>query len=488
MHVRVRVRVPNRACLVVFGLLLLAPGLWAAEARDPVFDRADMARRRAESVDGAVLAPAAWRKASEALRKAEDLFADGDSPEKMRELLNAATSHFTAVETVSLRARDVLAEALAARRDASAAGADRSGGRSWRDAEEAMRAATSRLERDQHADVTKYREEALPLYRAAELEAIEVSLFAEAEKQIAVARAMKAQRDAPEHIARAEQLLLEARQKLAEDRYDTDQPRDNASMATHDALYAQYLAQVKKELDRRDATLEGVLSPWRRELTAIAELLDQVVHFDKGPDAAGTQLTSAVTDLLLTRNRLEAQVAEQQRYTLALQQEIETLQTELGGQSQARARLQAELERQAAMKARVERVEALFNANEAQVLRVQDRLVLRMIGISFASGSSWLNPQATALLGKVRQALAEFPDTPVIVEGHTDSHGADGTNLKLSKTRADAVMNKLLSGGGIAKELLTAVGYGETQPIASNETDDGRRKNRRIDIVLYPQW
>jgi outer membrane protein OmpA-like peptidoglycan-associated protein len=480
----------NRFRLAAVLFLLSATGIagvFASEA-DPRFGRTEIARERAENAEGTLLAPAVYKRGLNALGKARALAADDGNAEKISELLSFAIDRFAEVEVISLRAREVLADALAARRDAVSAGAASSGSSLWRDGENQLRVAVTRLERDRDADVLKPAQRAETAFRAAELSAIESTLFAEADKQIAIAADMNADRDAPKSFAEAERLIAEARARLVQDRYDTDEPRDHATLATHHALHAQYVTRAKRSLGRGDVTMEDLLGTWKKELSHIGELLGVVVYYDNGPGDAGDQLSGAVTDLLLAKNRLDEQVSEQQRYSMALQQEIETLQTELGGQSKARARLQAELERQERMKETVQRVEGMFKAGEAQVLRVQDRLVLRMIGVSFGSGSTSLEARHHALLGKVRTALAEFPDTPVIVEGHTDSHGADNTNLDLSRKRAEAVMQYLLKGGTIARELLTAVGYGETQPIASNESAEGRQKNRRIDVVLYPQW
>jgi len=467
--------------------LLFVPTM-NANSSDPRFGRVDVALERADAADGALLAPGAYKRGMDAFNRAKALAGDDGNPDKIRENLAIAIDRFAEVEEVSLRAREVLADALAARRDAESAGAKLPDNRLWKEGENQLRAAVTRLERDRDADVIKPADKAQTAFRAAELAAIESTLFAEADKQIALAADMNADDVAPKGFAEAQRLIAEARTRLVQDRYDTDQPRDHATLATHHALRAQYIARAMRALDREDITPEDFVATWEKELAHIGELMGVNVYFDDGPGEAGTELSSAVADLLLARNRLEDQVSEQQRYSMTLQQEIETLQTELGGQSKARARLQAELERQERMKEKVRKVEGLFKASEAQVLRVQDRLVLRMIGVSFGSGGTALEARHHTLLGKVRTALAEFPDTPVIVEGHTDSHGADNTNLELSRKRAEAVMQYLLKGGTIAKELLTAVGYGETQPIASNESAEGRQKNRRIDVVLYPQW
>ena len=74
------------------------------------------------------------------------------------------------------------------------------------------------------------------------------------------------------------------------------------------------------------------------------------------------------------------------------------------------------------------------------------------------------------------------------IEGHTDSYGADDTNLELSVRRAQSVADYLLEKDAVKSAHVSSVGFGETKPIANNETSDGRWKNRRIDVVIYPFW
>jgi OmpA-OmpF porin, OOP family len=87
----------------------------------------------------------------------------------------------------------------------------------------------------------------------------------------------------------------------------------------------------------------------------------------------------------------------------------------------------------------------------------------------------------------VRQAATVFPQSQIVIEGHTDSYGGDETNMTLSRQRAEAVSQYLSSQFGIPAFRITAIGYGETRPIANNETAQGRARNRRIDVRIEPQ-
>ncbi|MFQ5638306.1 MAG: OmpA family protein [bacterium] len=87
----------------------------------------------------------------------------------------------------------------------------------------------------------------------------------------------------------------------------------------------------------------------------------------------------------------------------------------------------------------------------------------------------------------MQQAINIFLDAKISVQGHTDSYGSDQTNLKLSQERAEAVRQYILANMGLDETRIAAVGYGESKPIANNETAAGRTKNRRIELVIHPQ-
>ena len=88
------------------------------------------------------------------------------------------------------------------------------------------------------------------------------------------------------------------------------------------------------------------------------------------------------------------------------------------------------------------------------------------------------------MISKVANFLKKYGGVSATVEGHTDANGSDQYNEKLSQSRANAVRDMLVSKYGIAANRLTAKGYGESKPIASNETVDGSAQNRRVVAVM----
>lgn len=107
------------------------------------------------------------------------------------------------------------------------------------------------------------------------------------------------------------------------------------------------------------------------------------------------------------------------------------------------------------------------------------RIVLR--GVNFAFDKSEIDGPSTVVLDAAAEQLQECPNVDVRVEGHTDSVGTDAYNQALSERRAEAVRSYLVT-RGVSASRLTAVGYGESQPVASNETAEGRALNRRVEL------
>jgi outer membrane protein OmpA-like peptidoglycan-associated protein len=115
---------------------------------------------------------------------------------------------------------------------------------------------------------------------------------------------------------------------------------------------------------------------------------------------------------------------------------------------------------------------------------VQKGMVLTLRGVYFEFGKATLRPESFIALNEAAQILKDNPDIRVEIQGHTDSIGSAPGNLTLSERRAYAVVNYLVQYGGIDANRLVAKGYGKTQPVASNTTEEGRQLNRRVDFVI----
>ncbi len=105
--------------------------------------------------------------------------------------------------------------------------------------------------------------------------------------------------------------------------------------------------------------------------------------------------------------------------------------------------------------------------------------------VSFANDSATISTSFYSTLDEVAATLVQYPDSRITIAGHTDSNGTEQYNQDLSQRRANAVANYLIS-RGVSPSRVTAVGMGENQPVASNETSYGRAENRRVEIRVVP--
>lgn len=120
----------------------------------------------------------------------------------------------------------------------------------------------------------------------------------------------------------------------------------------------------------------------------------------------------------------------------------------------------------------------------AEVKRTENGLLVQLKNdILFDTGSAVLKPAAVDQLTQVGDILAKYSDDRVRIEGHTDSSGSNASNESLSLRRADAVKSVLV-GRGVQEKQITALGMGETRPVADNATADGRSKNRRVELHI----
>ena len=112
---------------------------------------------------------------------------------------------------------------------------------------------------------------------------------------------------------------------------------------------------------------------------------------------------------------------------------------------------------------------------------------IRLEGVNFAYDSAELLPESLPVLDKSGQLLDDVPEMRVRIEGHTDSDGSDSYNLRLSQRRAESVRAYLIKRFNVDPNRIEARGFGETMPIASNDTSEGKALNRRVEFVILEQ-
>lgn len=128
--------------------------------------------------------------------------------------------------------------------------------------------------------------------------------------------------------------------------------------------------------------------------------------------------------------------------------------------------------------------EEMKKIENAKVERVGEGIQITFdSGILFATGKSSLTAEAKESVKKLADVLKKYPDTNVIIEGNTDNVGSEESNQKLSESRATSVANYAIS-LGVDKARISTLGKGELNPVASNDTPEGRKQNRRVEIGI----
>jgi len=130
--------------------------------------------------------------------------------------------------------------------------------------------------------------------------------------------------------------------------------------------------------------------------------------------------------------------------------------------------------------------QALAEVESASIQREQDILAITFKSdFSFDFDSAIIKPGAEDEIGRVAAVLIKYPQTNISIEGYTDSKGAEEYNMNLSTQRAEAVKASLI-GRGLSSSRLQTIGFGESKPVATNDTEAGRQQNRRVRIVIAP--
>ncbi len=207
------------------------------------------------------------------------------------------------------------------------------------------------------------------------------------------------------------------------------------------------------------------------EANHVAYLLEKEVEIAK-ESAKQNRLKKEVEELkeLKTKALIDAKMIELK----AMKYEVDETKNQL---------LIAQKEAIAAKKLMQEKLKELKELHAKETNR---GLVLTLGDVLFESGKTSLMPGAKRTIDKLAEFLASYPNRNVLIEGHTDNIGSEEYNIDLSLKRADAVASALID-RGIQKSRILTQGLGETYPVATNKTAEGRQKNRRVEIIVLKE-
>lgn len=454
-----------------------------------------------------LFSPRNYDDASQKLADARTKFERGERIQDIRRALSEARASLEKAEKLEDVGNVLLRGAMEARGLALEANAPAFAAAEWDKAEKKIRDAGEQIEDGDQNDARSRASEAEQLYNAAEYQAIREDLIGNARQLRAAAIDAGANDRARVTLAHGDSLLGHAERILAEDRYRRAEAGQVARVAANAFQRAARIArranQVDDDTNRR---VEALILDYEGWLAEIAQLVDLQPTFAEGPRTEVDEIATAITSLKEERRQLRDDVSRLEREFADAQRVVDSLTTQLvvqrdslgallAAETESFARQAAEEARQrqqtaSALRAREERrqtideIRGMFSPEEAEVVVRGEELVIRMRGLNFRVGSAEVAPENFPLLTRVQRAMRRFPGAPVQVAGHTDSQGNEAYNQALSERRAQAVAAYLIANTEWTEDLVTAVGYGESQPVASNDTAAGRAQNRRIDIII----
>jgi len=278
----------------------------------------------------------------------------------------------------------------------------------------------------------------------------------------------------------AKQTSAQLQQQLAGLQQNLDQESTQRIAAEQQAAA---LAKDRESLKARSEELNSELGNVRGQITDLEQKLasgsasaqDEISKLQK-------QASDLEADAARIAKEREQLRQEQSQLAATLEQERLAKEEEINRLTRTQEELSKSLQDE-------------ISKGNITIQQVRDRLTINMVDrVLFDSGQAQVKPAGVKVLKPVGDVLNKISDKQIRIEGHTDNVPISSklqdrfkTNWELSTARATTVVRYLIDQGGVDRQYLSAVGYADTHPLASNDSEEGRSSNRRIEIVLYPK-
>jgi len=456
----------------------------SGDLRESLFNETDKLLAQAQAEQANILSPDNFKNAMAKYGQASKDLQQKKGIQDIQKKLTQVRGYLKKCLDVAKLGHVTFETTLTAREDALKANATEFARKQYDGAEMEFLSAAKKLERNDVRGARKKIPKIETLFRQAELTAIKVSIIGSVKNLMQEAREVEAGKYAPITYANARKLLNEAESILNSNRRSESSAQAKAEQAEVEARHAIFLTREIRRLKKNDKEWENFLLDREGHVKEAAKAIGFDAQFDDGIDKPlkniqeiGRILQSEKRDLLQEVTEKNQRIADMQRELQAYREKERGLQAELQEK-------QYKLELKRRRDEMVKSVETMFPGDKAIVLRKGEDIIIRLIGLTFPSGKATIKPEFFSVLATLQRALRKFTTSPITIEGHTDSIGDDRYNENLSYERAMAVKQYLLANMGLQETRITALGYGETRPIASNENNRGRAQNRRIDVVI----
>lgn len=278
---------------------------------------------------------------------------------------------------------------------------------------------------------------------------------------------------------------------------NADLQRENRQMSGDLDKFRRSSEELEKELARLRTDYETITTERNDLMQNLNNLKKNYESLEKSYDALSKNSSAAIAENSKQNRELLAQLDEKEAALAQENSRLQKLERDLALRSQRIDELEKVIAaKDAKMNALKEAVSNALTNFEGKGLSVEQRngkvYVSMENKLLFDSGSWAVNSEGRKAVQQLGSVLAQNPDIAVLIEGHTDNvpYGGSGQlkdNWDLSTKRATSIVQILRENSGIDPQNLTAAGRGEYAPVASNDTETGRAKNRRIEVILTPK-
>lgn len=477
-------------------LLLLGSATWLWAVVSPMSSsalditiarvRALMEEARAQRAD--VFGIGSFQSGQEALQRAIEDSAAGKKDERIQARLDDARRYFESALRTTERMKSSFPWLIAAFDSAQAKNAPVQAKEPFDKSMTILTRTIEKLEKGDLEEASKLAHQAAASFRLAEVESIKAEILGGIKDLLKKADDAGSRELAPNSYADVLSKLAKTEKYIEANPQDRETADRMATELGKDLSRTVYLATWISKLKASPNGWEQLIVQYSGDIEKICDTLRLKPGTDRDVAVSVETILAAIRSLQNDRQYLQQELAERDLKIGELEAEINKLASQSGKYMSELEVKRQQLQAQKRFEETVSRVTALLDSSEGTIFRStsgsSDQIVIRLTGLKFKSGSAEIRPGDFGLLTRVQQVIREFPDRKIEIQGHTDSKGDERDNLKLSEARAEAVKDYLVTNMNLPADEIETFGFGESRPLASNDTAEGRILNRRIEIIL----